>query len=550
MQEEVQETLKVKVSNIPHTVLWLLIPIEGIGVVAFIIYLLYHFQSFVGQSVTIFNWLVWFAGLGLYVGLGVLAVKLTRSGVETVIALGKGLADIVLSIGNGFVDIQRKKAEVEHIKASTMLLHTAEGYVVHKEGGRIVVTPIPQVGRYPVQALDQTTVSMVDSDVPQQLNPNHKSFRQLIEDGTLSRVLQMGKMVFGYRTNGELRLGSWLDLYSVGVGGLSGTGKSTTVRNFLFQSILGKGKFIMVDPHISDEQESLAAQFRMFTNIHLLPPCDGTPKEVEKRIKWMKEEYFRRHKNGIKGPPIVFILDEFNELVRFLPDEIKKELADLLLTIAQGGRKFGIFAMIIAQRWSQQDLGGYPYGAAIRSSLSSILAHRLRDEGQAKALVGSKDSPRCTKLTTGHYLFSDTQGGLEEIITPDNSWKDVELIQQMLNSQVAGLLPETIDYEGRGNTSENTGESTTKVHENTEPLYTESTLIPEKYDENTVLSRENTEIHTLAVEVIKMQQEGKNKTDIMRKLWNVNPGDNEPYRQATSQYGQVMTYIVERLLKV
>jgi hypothetical protein len=355
------------------------------------------------------------------------------------------------------------------------------------------------------------------------------TFRELLRAGIVQKALAEGQMVLGY-VNGQLRYGSWFDLYSCGIGGVSGSGKTTTVRFLLFQAILATGKFVMIDPHIGDPEESLAAQFQMFTNIHALPPCDDEPGKVAKRIRYMFKEYTRRKAKGIKGPALVFVLDEFNEMIRRLPDELRKELADLLLTIAQGGRKFGIFAMIIGQRWSENDLGGKNYGAAIRSSLASVLAHRFTDEDQAKKLIGSKNGAKCLDLEQGHYFFRDTQGRLNETQTPYTVDEDGVAIQSILDG-------------------ENTLENTEEFEENT-PLFedAENTTEPLQIsDFKRETTTENTEMHTLAKEVMSLQAKGDGKGDIIRKLWGVNPGGSDEYKQAVQQYQQVMQFIAERL---
>jgi hypothetical protein len=257
------------------------------------------------------------------------------------------------------------------------------------------------------------------------------SFRKLLEDGVIQRAAKKGQMILGY-VDGVARYGSWLDLYSCGVGGVSGTGKTTTVRFLLYQMIMGGGHLIMIDPHIGDEEESLAAEFRAFTqNVHLYPPCNDDEKEVLKRVKFLHAEYLAR-KKGLKGPPILFVLDEYNALVRSLSETTVKALADLLLAIAQEGRKFGLFAMIIAQRWSENDLGGKNYGAAIRSSLSSRICHRFTDEDQAKRFIGSKYGVKSLELQKGHHFYRDTEGGIKETVTPYTVQADGEVIRGLL----------------------------------------------------------------------------------------------------------------------
>lgn len=350
-----------------------------------------------------------------------------------------------------------------------------------------------------------------------------KTFRELLQDGTIPAILKQGQMVLGY-VNGALRMGSWTDLYSCGIGGVSGSGKSTTVRFLLFQGLLAAAKLIMVDPHIGDEEESLAAQFRQFTGAHLIQPCDGRTQNVLKRIDWLQKEYQRREARGIKGPGIIFVIDEFNELMR--NKDIREAMADLLLNIAQGGRKFGIFAMLIGQRWSAQDLGG----AEIRTSLASMLAHRFTDEDQAKKMIGGRHGPKCLELPKGHYLFRDTDGGIAEMITPATYARDGELIQSLLLGYG--------DLETRFETGSKVVESTPKLElhlTTSEPAFERET------------SPEITEISTLAAQIIALQAEGIQKQEIMKRLWNVTPGASKDYQTAQEEYKQIMRFIQTQL---
>jgi hypothetical protein len=58
---------------------------------------------------------------------------------------------------------------------------------------------------------------------------------------------------------------------------------------------------------------------------------------------------------------------------------------------------------------------------------------------------------------------------------------------------------------------------------------------------------ENTTIRLLAQRVMILHAEGEHKPQVMRKVWGVNPGDNEEYRKANAEYKQVMLFIAETL---
>lgn len=383
-----------------------------------------------------------------------------------------------------------------------------------------------------------------DAATPAIAPPLIKTFRELLEDGTIMAAIDRGEMLLGYQ-DGVLRYGTLeRNIRSCGVGGGSGSGKTTGVRFLLFQGLLMRAKLLMIDPHLHEPEESLAHQFQMFKSAHIMPPCDKRSEEVSKRVQWITKEYDRREAKGIKGPFIFVVIDEFNELMRALGKQGKAELINPLLNVAQGGRKFGIFCMLIGQRWSDQDLGGQNMGAAIRSSLHSSIAYRFKEESQAGKLLGGGDAEgrKCLDLADGHNWFRDTEGQLNKMITPLTRKEDGDLVLEML----ARLEAENTVESGAENT-ENRGLRLVSGSGKT-PLALPYTVNFQRENaangtENTV---ENTRIHDLAGEVMRLSAEGMLMGDIIKEIWNASPGGTEAYKQAKTEYQEVMKYIAGR----
>ncbi len=381
---------------------------------------------------------------------------------------------------------------------------------------------------------------------PQIDAPVIHTFRELLDAGVIQEALRQGKIVLGYEDE-KLRYGTLEDdVRSCGIGGVSGGGKTTGVRFLLYQGLLMGAKLLMIDPHLHEEEESLAAQFMMFKHSHIMPPCDDKDTEVAKRIKWLVSEYEKRKARGIKGPAIFVVIDEFNELMRTLSKERKRELIDPLLNVAQGGRKFGIFCILIGQRWSDRDLGGEQMGAAIRGSLHTSIAYRFKEEAQAAKLIGGGDAEgrKCLDLARGHNYFRDTDGQLSKMITPNTTWEDGARVQQLLEV-------------GRNETTvESTPASPEKPHltvvsrapreqiaQQYEPSFQREKVTGEL--ENT--DETTTKIQALARQVMRLQADGVQKPDIMRQLWKVNPGASDGYKAANQEYQEVMRYIAQQL---
>lgn len=529
MREEINEHITIKNAHLPHTAIYLLLPIEGVGVLVFLAYVAFHFHDFIGQTTAIFAWLVWFFGLACYVALAALFVKVIRAGIDALLAFAHGAADV-----------HRKFIENKLARARRELLHTDSNYVVYLENGKVTVQSVIQE-RYNYSIREgQGRQAVIDAaDELPGLPAPIQTFHELLTAGIIQAALAQGKMVLGY-VNGVLRYGSWLDLYSCGIGGVSGSGKTTTVRFLLFQALLAGARLLMIDPHIGEPEESLAAQFQVFTNAHLFAPCDDNPSAILKRVRWLSKELKRRKATGDKVPFIIFVIDEFNAVMRV--KEVRDEMSTLLLQIGQEGRKFGIFAMLIGQRWSQQDIGG----ADIRTSLASMLAHRFTDEEQAKKLVGSRNGPRCLDLPQGHYLFRDTQGQLSETVTPDTVEADGVYIQRLLDG---GNQPEISQKAARNQYSELPAPSTDmyarkQLESGLKAVRNEH---QDEQDEQDVSTEQDTELYSRMQQVMRMQADGKQKAEIIRTLWGVSPGGSQAYEQANTEYQHVLKLAYERL---
>lgn len=433
---------------------------------------------------------------------------------------------------------------VEHIvrRATRFERHEISQYgtVLHRHHRMEIIAPY-HPGHQLHQGKGQPDVvegEIEELDEMPALLPRIPTFGEMLESGMIQAAISQGKMFLGfYADTHQPRMGSWLDLYSAGNGGVSGSGKSTTTRFLLFQAILASAKLVMIDPHINNPEESLSHQFSLLpASIHQMRPCDGSDVNVMKRAEWLDREMARRQKTNGVTPGLVFVIDEFNAVMRKASKEVKVKLEKVLLDIEQEGRKFGIFALLIGQRWSAQDLGG----ADIRTSLASKIAHRFSDEDQAKRFIGSKYGKRLLELETGHWLFYDTTGKTSEMVTPETFSED------------GAVIARYIGQPGR----ENTAESSWKTREITRqiPETAGRTIISigarnldETSDFELETSKENTHIEELARVVIRLQASGMQKPDIMRQVWKVNPGASDGYKQAQIEYQEIMAYIAEQL---
>lgn len=382
---------------------------------------------------------------------------------------------------------------------------------------------------YTTPAAPRTMVQEVVSTPPAAIEaPAFKSFAELLSDGTISRAMRQGQLVMGYQQSAatkawELRYGSWLDLYSCAVAGVSGSGKTTTVLFLLLQAILAGAKLMVIDPHIADPEESLAARLELFSDAMIVPPCDHTPKEVLRRIRWLKKELTRRKEHGIKPPAcdrIVFVIDEFNSIMQKGGD-LAEELQALLLEVEQEGRKFGMFAMLIGQNWSANSIGD----AVIRQCLASALVHRMSEVAQAKKLLPlSKHANATIELDQGYWMFKDTRGQFTNMYTPYTDEFD--------SPQVARYLPVQNVFRPSGQAVNrvvqdvNTSPSLHIVNSvNTE--YSPVQYNPEYAEQVQILQNTTT----------------MGKIAIIEKVWDVKRGGSAAWKQAVVEYDAIIAEI-------
>lgn len=117
------------------------------------------------------------------------------------------------------------------------------------------------------------------------------TFADLLNRG---RVGRGNPLVLGYDIESGAELaGSWLDLYSTAVGGMSGTGKTTTQRFLACQTALQGAKFAIIDPHADAGDESLAATLRPLSSAFLCEPASDD-KSIRETVRLVADMGRRR----------------------------------------------------------------------------------------------------------------------------------------------------------------------------------------------------------------------------------------------------------------
>lgn len=279
------------------------------------------------------------------------------------------------------------------------------------------LTYAPHFTRHNEPALLPDAAPLLPGGVP--------TFSELLAQG------QIGKgqpLLLGYADNTPL-VGDWRDLYSSAVAGVSGSGKTTTLRFLACQSSLHGAKWVILDPHADAGDESLAGTLSPLARAFVCEPASN-PRAMLASVKLVKDELDRRL-NDRQAPrwPLVLAADEFTSLMR---GDLAEPLAAIIERIAQEGRKVLCFALVSGQVWTAERTGG----SALRDSLASCYVHRMKRRQANHLLQLGDELPETLQLATGTALLYRTTGELLTVAIPNTTAEDVVRVAGHLGDDV------------------------------------------------------------------------------------------------------------------
>jgi Helicase HerA, central domain len=247
---------------------------------------------------------------------------------------------------------------------------------------------------------------------------------------TFGQLLAAGKIGPGQRLllgidagSGQPLEGTWKSLYSTGIGGMTGSGKSWLGAFLIAQSVAAGARLIIVDPHHGDA-ESLGTRLAPLRAAFM---CDvaSSPTQIESAIKLAADKLDRRSKGQASSWPLLLVVDEWTSLLR---GDLGDVLTATALDFAEQGRKFGCFALLAAQGW-QVDAAG-----PVRDRLASNYVMRQRPD-QARYQLGLRAGqlPLDVRfLKDGECYLLSVKGDLIKTIIPHITEQDI--------AHVGGLL--------------------------------------------------------------------------------------------------------------
>ena len=244
------------------------------------------------------------------------------------------------------------------------------------------------------------------------------TFAELLARGEVGQGLLLGY------TAGEPLRGGWRDLYSAAIAGMSGSGKTTTVRFIACQSALLKAQFVIIDPHGDSGEESLAETLMPLQDSFLFDPAI-LPHQMLSALKATEYELQQRLADKERPRyPLIVCVDEMTSLMR---TDLAKPLAGLLQDVSQQGRKVGIFALCMGQIWKGSTSGG----TELRDSFASKYVHRLA-RNQARMLLPTEEAATVERLPAGQAVLCRTNGDLIPVSIPLTTGSDVTSVARLI----------------------------------------------------------------------------------------------------------------------
>ena len=253
------------------------------------------------------------------------------------------------------------------------------------------------------------------------------TFAELLASGTIGA----GRSLFlGMGADGPLT-GTWKSVYSAGIGGLQGSGKTWTAMSLILQALADGTRVFCIDPHDGD-LESLGSRLKPVAHL-LARPVASDPRDIPRLLAEVRAELSRRASSKSDDrTPVLLVIDEWTALQR---GEMGDEITSTVEAVTQEGRKLAINCLLLGQRWSATRSGG----GDLRNTLTSAFVHRMRPE-DARMLTGlrAEQLPKdMLTLEPGECYVQTTTGDLVRVKMPRMTDADVGMFAARIASSGA-----------------------------------------------------------------------------------------------------------------
>jgi GTPase SAR1 family protein len=216
------------------------------------------------------------------------------------------------------------------------------------------------------------------------------TFRDLLNDGTIQR----GKpIVFGHDLDTQaLFAGTWDDLFSCAVGGQQGSGKTSTLRSIICQSLLQGYKVWVIDPHYP-HPKSLLHSLKPFLNAGLI--FAGTATETLKEVNQTITHRLSTQESS--DNPAILVIDEVLDVVNGC-----RGATETISRIGTQGRKCQVFGLFAGHSWLASRTGG---DSAVRDNLTARIVHHMERKQAYILLQDTELAKEAKTLKTGEAYF-------------------------------------------------------------------------------------------------------------------------------------------------
>lgn len=303
----------------------------------------------------------------------------------------------------------------------------------------------------------------------------------------------------------------WGTFSACGIGGKSGSGKSSTLRLVLSQLAGSSVSLIVADGH-GNAEDSLAKAVEPLQPAFLTPVITEV-EDLRKHIKSIKDLMeLRLNNKESSDKKIAFVIDEFTSFFMRLPKEDIQAVTKMLIQLSNEARKTNIRIFLTAHNWAKDYVGA----AEVRRNLGSFLLHRL-DDGEARLfLANGKLRQKVTSLKQGEALLVTQDSDPTKVYIPYISQDDLYTVnvqdQYEMREKYMALI--------RGELDTNQAKHN-KLTKN----------IGDRYIEQII------DLH---------YRQGLGKIATIKRMFGVSQGGSEAYKQASKLYDKVIQKVEER----
>jgi hypothetical protein len=270
--------------------------------------------------------------------------------------------------------------------------------------------------------------------------PAPEQVAQPIKVPTFAELLASGQigadtpLILGFDVQtGEAITGGLNSVYSMLLGGLAGSGKTTSQRYLSSVIALKGGRFVVCDPHGDSGDESLASTLAPLSSAFLCGVAIED-NDILQAVRLVADIGERRIKGKDQSRELVMLwVDEVTSLLQ--KEKIRGELGGLIEEIARQYRKVNVFCSASGQNWSAARTGG---NSALRESFSSVICHRLR-RTSARMIVPAGDAALVEHLPPGQALLWRASGEASVVVVPNCTTRDVEGVARLVERRVPGF---------------------------------------------------------------------------------------------------------------